>query len=109
MEGIKCIDEANKKVLKGSWQKELAQIEQRREDLLPGHEKMQKMSHTLQSLEDKLAQSKQNQIRLGGLNRPDLRLGGRLKMPHRTRRNVEIRELRAGEGRRGSNALHSTK
>ena len=58
LEGIKCVAEASKKVLKEGWQKELAQIEQRKNDSSPEHEKMQKMSQTLQSLEDKWAQSK---------------------------------------------------
>ena len=31
------------------WQKELAQIEQRRNDFLPEHEKMQKLSQQLKS------------------------------------------------------------
>ena len=55
LEGVKSMVEASKKVLK---EKELAQIEQTRNDLLPEHENMQNMSPKLQSLEDRLAQSR---------------------------------------------------
>ena len=55
LDALKCIDEA---VCKVGWQKDLAQIEQRRNDVLPEHERCRKMSQTLQSLEAKLAKSK---------------------------------------------------
>ena len=37
LEGFKNMDETIKNVQKENWQKELAQIEQRRNDRLPGH------------------------------------------------------------------------
>ena len=47
------------KVLKEGWHKELAQIEQRRNDSLPVHEKMQTMSKILRSYgRTKLAQNR---------------------------------------------------
>ena len=42
--GFKNMDEAIKKGQKEKWQKKLAQIDQRRHDLLPEHAKMQKLS-----------------------------------------------------------------
>ena len=69
LEGIKCIDEASKNVLKESWQEELVQIKQRRSDLFPEHERMQIVSQKLQSLEDKLAQSKNHLRKLGERNK----------------------------------------
>ena len=84
MEGIKSTDEASKNVLQENWQKELAQIEQGRNHVLPEHEKTQEMSRQLQSLEDRLVQSR--------------------KSKH-IKRNEQARKLavlRAGEGRRGS-------
>ena len=41
---------------KEEWQQERGHIEQRRSDMLPDHEKTQKMYQKLQSLQDKLLQ-----------------------------------------------------
>ena len=49
-------------MLKEKWQQELQDIEQRRNDLLPEHQKTQKRSQKLQSLQDG---KKQCQINLG--------------------------------------------
>ena len=50
---------------RGSWQKELAKIEQRRNDLLPEHEKTQMMSQPVQSLEDKVGATQENRASFG--------------------------------------------
>ena len=50
------LDEGFVESWKKQWQQELLQIEQRRNDLLSEHEKIQKKSQKLQSLQDKLLQ-----------------------------------------------------
>ena len=48
LEGFKNMDETIKKFQKENWQKVLALIEQRRYELLPEHDKLQKLSQKLQ-------------------------------------------------------------
>ena len=94
---------------------------QRRNDTRPEHEKVQKRSRKLQSLGDKLAQRRKTRASCPkGMNRPGLRSrnckrinGGRngQKIKAETLNDpeldLEIRALREGEGRRGSNASQS--
>ena len=53
---ISDLDEGLVESQNRKWQQELLQIERRRNDLLPKHEKMQKKSLMSQSLPDKLLQ-----------------------------------------------------
>ena len=50
IEDFTDLDEEFKESQKEKWQQELPQNEQRRNDLMPGHEKTQKISHKLQRL-----------------------------------------------------------
>ena len=52
---VKVVDEHKEK-----WRQELQDIEQRRNDLLPEHQKMQKLSQKLQSVQDKKKQCPKN-------------------------------------------------
>ena len=60
---LTCGHKASKKVLKEDWQKKLAQIEQRRNDLLPERRKDAEVVPD-QGLEDRVPQSRKNTIKL---------------------------------------------
>ena len=53
---------------RGKWQQEVQEIEQRRNDLLQEHQKMQKRSQKLQSLQDKKKQCQKNMGKLAEEN-----------------------------------------
>ena len=117
LEKFTCMPQDIQSRLKEEWQQQLQDIEQKRNDLLPEHQRVQKRSQKIQSIQDK----KRNMLKETVAAEEDMRkvraeVNERELRFHQLSRKVdsirmataeleaELRGLQAGEERRGSNA-----
>ena len=99
---------------KEMWWQELQQLEHRRNDLLPEHQKKEKLSKKLQSLQDRKLQYQKHMGRWAieaEKVHAEMEDNGQTHQAEslaEAELDLKIRALQAGEGRKGSNASLSS-
>ena len=118
LEKFTCMPQDIQSGLKESWQQQLQDIEQKRNDLLPEHQRAQKRSQKIQCIQDKkrnmlketfAAEEEMRKVREEINEREDRFQQLSRKVDGRRMATAELedelRGLQAGEDRRGSNVF----